>query len=318
MNLDLPGAGRGPGRICYIASLRYRQMSSPADVIPSRLREAAALSAAAVLLAVFLAPDAGAATRKRARRKAPVPTALPRPVDPFRVTFPTADGVALAASYRPAPGGGSAPAVLLLHDFSRERREWSDLFSEWAARGLSTLAVDLRGHGESTRRTAGGTVRLTPRLLSDPNGFPRDVQAACAWLRERASRVGVVGLSTGGNLAVLAAARGWADAAVALSANAGTLARLAGGTLPEPRSTFLVAAVDDPGREASARALDAAGREPKGLVIVPGAAHNLALFQQHPKTRTAALDWMAEQLGAVPPVPATGAPEPPPAAPAAP
>ncbi|MDL1949599.1 hypothetical protein FBQ97_07275 [Acidobacteria bacterium ACD] len=288
--------------------LRKRLPAEVTAVSRPRLQRAAALGAAALLLGALLAPDAGAATKKKKRRKAPTPTAVPRPPDPFKVTFPTSDGVTLAGTFRPSPAGQGAPAVLLLHDFSRERREWADLLPAWAEKGLAALAIDLRGHGESTRRAVGGSVKLVPRLLSDPNGFPRDVEAACAWLRARAPRVGVVGLSAGGNLAVLAAARGWADAAVAVSANAEKLADLSGGTLPEPRSTLLVAAVEDPGREASARALDAAGREPKRLVLVPGAAHNLAVFEQHPDTRAAALDWIAERLGAVPPPAAEPAP----------
>ncbi|MCE7960066.1 MAG: hypothetical protein DYH06_19335, partial [Acidobacteria bacterium ACB2] len=117
-----------------------------------RLQRAAALGAAALLLGALLAPDAGAATKKKKRRKAPTPTAVPRPPDPFKVTFPTSDGVTLAGTFRPSPAGQGAPAVLLLHDFSRERREWADLLPAWAEKGLAALAIDLRGHGESTRR----------------------------------------------------------------------------------------------------------------------------------------------------------------------
>ena len=278
----------------------------------SGLARAAALAAAALLLGLLLASAPGAAASKKKKRpakaKKPTPTAVPRPADPYRVTIDTADGVRLAASYRPVPGLPGAPAVLLLHDFSRDRREWEPMAPEWAARGLATRAIDLRGHGESTRKASGEAVKLSPRLMSDPKGFPRDVEAASAWLRSRSASVGALGLSTGASLAVIAAARGWADAAVAVSATVDRLGDLAGGALPAPRSTLVLAAVDDPGREASARSLDEAGLPPKKLVLLPGAAHNRALLDEHPDARAAAIGWMAERLGAVAPPAPTSTP----------
>ena len=78
---------------------------------------------------------------------------MPRPADPYRVTIPTADGVALAASWRPVEGNAKAPGVLLIHDFSRERRELEPLAQRSSASaGFATLSIDLRAHGESTKK----------------------------------------------------------------------------------------------------------------------------------------------------------------------
>ncbi len=125
--------------------------------------------------------------------------------------------------------------------------------------------------------------------MSDPAGFPRDVEAACTWLRTKAPKVGVVGLSLGGNLAVLATARGWADAAVVISANSERLEPLAGGKPAAPRATLFVASEEAPQRAASAKALLAAAAEPKKLLLVPGSAHNLVLLEEHPEAVEAML-----------------------------
>src|SRR5207244_11866365 len=108
-----------------------------------------------------------------------------------------------------------------------------------------------------------------PRLLSDPEGFPRDVDAACAWLRKKSPKVGVVGLSLGANLAILATASRAADAGVAVSASLDRLSPLLGRRSPAPRATLLPAPETDPGRAEAAKQLAAEGRAP---MRVPGVA----------------------------------------------
>jgi pimeloyl-ACP methyl ester carboxylesterase len=262
------------------------------------LARTAAVTAAVVLFLAALAPLPAAAAKKKPR--GPEPTAVPRPADPNRVTFVTSDGVAIAGTWRPIPGAPQAPAVLLIHDFSRERREWDVLAHDFLVHGLATLAVDLRGHGDSTRKAGGETLRPSPRYLHDPKSLPRDVKAALEWLRERSPAVGALGLSTGANLAVLSTANGWADAAVAVSANAANLRDLAGPLPSRPRKTLVLASLQDPGREASARELDAEGEGPKKLILFPGSAHNLYLLAENLEARREALEWLATRLGAVP------------------
>jgi len=261
---------------------------------------APAAAALAVIVALVLSsgPSAEAASKKK-KRKPPEPTAVPRPPDPNRVTIPTADGVALAGSWRPLVERPTAPAVLLVHDFSRDRRDWDGLYGAFAARGMATLSIDLRAHGESTKKN-GVVLKISPRQMSDPAGFPRDVEAACAWLRTKSPKVGVVGLSLGGNLAVLASARGWADAAVVVSANSERLEPLAGGKPAAARATLFIASEEAPQRAGSAKALLATAAEPKKLLLVPGSAHNLVLLEDHPEAMEAMLDWFVRQLGAAP------------------
>ncbi len=255
------------------------------------------------VLAVGTSLPADAATKKKKSRKKPAPIPeVPRPHDPFEVSFPSSDGVKLVATWKPSPAGPSAPAVLLLHAFSRERREVAGLADELAARGFSTLALDLRGHGESVWK-GGARIGLSPSLQTSHNGFPRDVEAACAWLRPRASRLGVIGLSLSGNLAALATATGWAEAAVAVSANADRFEQLAGTRPKSPQGLLVLASEKDPGRADSARALHALGRPPKSVSLYPGAAHALALLQGEPKAKALAFDWLDARLGPVAPAP---------------
>jgi len=64
-----------------------------------------------------------------------------------RVTFTTPDGVNLACLYRAAasPRG----LVLLVHMMPATKESWGHFAERLAERGWSSLAFDLRGHGES-------------------------------------------------------------------------------------------------------------------------------------------------------------------------
>lgn len=75
------------------------------------------------------------------------------PADSERVMFKTLDGVTLVATYVPGPAG-SDRAVVFLHQLSSNRGEWAPFVT--ALRGkYHVLALDMRGHGESTESDHG-------------------------------------------------------------------------------------------------------------------------------------------------------------------
>src|SRR5262249_36706818 len=57
------------------------------------------------------------------------------------------DGTLLKATYFAAAEPG--PGALLFHQSNRTRKDWDDVAAQLAAAGISTLTVDIRGHGES-------------------------------------------------------------------------------------------------------------------------------------------------------------------------
>jgi dienelactone hydrolase len=114
------------------------------------------------------------------------------------VTFSAPDGTPLKATLYAA--GKPGPAVLLLHMCNTTRVSWEPLGPQLAAAGISALAVDYRGFGES-----GG-----PRFDSMPpqdaqtmvtDKWPGDIDAAYAFLLSQPgvdrTRIGVAGGSCG-------------------------------------------------------------------------------------------------------------------------
>jgi pimeloyl-ACP methyl ester carboxylesterase len=70
-----------------------------------------------------------------------------------RIEFRAADSVRLVADERGEPG---APVVLLLHGGGQTRHAWGATAAVLAARGWRTIAMDLRGHGDSDWPASGG------------------------------------------------------------------------------------------------------------------------------------------------------------------
>jgi len=117
-----------------------------------------------------------------------------------RVSLRAADGTALSAEFWPAPGT-NVPAVVLVHMLTRSSRDWDITAERLHQAGFLVLAIDLRGHGESSGSVDAAT---------DLSAMLQDVVAAIAWVKHRpevaSSRIGIAGASVGANLAIQAAA----------------------------------------------------------------------------------------------------------------
>lgn len=205
--------------------------------------------------------------------------------------------------------GTPAPAALLLHGFSSSKDRMAQAMGRaLLARGVASLALDLPFHGE--RQGADREIPKNPlALVGAWRTAVAESRAATAWLAAQqavdATRIGVVGYSLGGFLALMTAAEEERLRVVALAA---------AGDLPD-RTPYaaLVRGLVDPLR--AARRLD--GRP---LLLVngrrdtttrPAQAERLFAAAAKPKTMKwydgghwpppaaidGAADWMAEQLG---------------------
>jgi pimeloyl-ACP methyl ester carboxylesterase len=121
----------------------------------------------------------------------PTPHGVPDAYDAEKVRLATADGVSLAGWHWPAPG---APGVLLLHGNGASRAMHLRRARWLHGAGFAVLAIDFRGHGEST-----------PRPRSFGWFESRDARAAFDWLKRRqhGASIGIVGVSLGGAAALL-------------------------------------------------------------------------------------------------------------------
>jgi uncharacterized protein len=116
------------------------------------------------------------------------------------VRFPTPDGLQLAAWFIPPDPGGDGATLILLHGARNNRAEMLLQAAMLHQHGYGALLPDFRAHGESE-----GTVSTLGYAEVE------DLRGALAYLQARpevnGERIGVVGNSMGGAVAIRGAAR---------------------------------------------------------------------------------------------------------------
>ena len=112
------------------------------------------------------------------------------------VSFQTEDGWTIGGRY--LPPRKSRPVVIFIHGAAAGKGEWEAFQDTLSRRGIGSLAIDLRGHGDS---------QSGPKGRTDFSGFDesgewtragKDIEAAVAYLSKRgipARRIGYVGAS---------------------------------------------------------------------------------------------------------------------------
>ena len=121
---------------------------------------------------------------------------------PRKIAFKTPDGWTLAADYRPPRKGGMV--MVLAHGVASSKNEWERFAARLSSQGVGSLAVDLRGHGESTKGPKGERDFKDFDATGEWVEAVADLRAAASWLEARgviSARIAFGGASIGANLA---------------------------------------------------------------------------------------------------------------------
>lgn len=225
------------------------------------------------------------------------------PTSPEDIDIETLDGLTIRGTFQAARGAERGPALLLLHQFERDRADFNVVWADLLGAGYSLLAIDFRSHGASDE----AEVPINA-LLSDRDQLRFDVMAALDELQGRPreidpDRVGVVGLSVGGNMALVANHRThgseqvpWGAQAVAtVSARRDRAEDLAGDSSLTLRDGLYIAGADEEIQAEQADELvgiTGGGRE---AMLVPGTdAHGVDLLVEEASVRERVVEWFGE------------------------
>jgi len=137
-----------------------------------------------------------------------------------KVKIVTSDKVEIVANFRPSAGAPSykIPAVVCVPMLGKTKETYDEFTAHLSEIGIASLAIDVRGHGESTM---GGTLRYGSFKPKDWQDCIKDINAAFGWLSNRNDidkrHIGLVGASIGANFVLIIGAREEVSMVVALS-----------------------------------------------------------------------------------------------------
>ena len=207
------------------------------------------------------------------------------------------DGWELVGDLRLPVADGPVPAVLMLNKAAGDRTVYRELAEQLASRGIASLRLDLRGHGESTNlgRFVPGEVPHDP-LIWDSEA---DVIAAHRYLMDLdaidSDRIGMVGGSySGEEMAEAGRLFQYAQAYVELS--------------PGSFTDESIAAIDTSGvpwlfiaskNERHLKEITAAVRaesETVEMIILPGTEHATRILEARPDMAERIAVWLAQRL----------------------
>jgi len=211
----------------------------------------------------------------------------------FPVDLLTVDHIPLKGDYY-RPIAENAPGVILLHGAHRTRADWQLLAWQMMEQGMATLAIDLRGAGES-----GGETGDTNHLA--------DVDAAVGFLRAQAevdpARLLIIGENDGSWWALKYAAehpdiRGVALITPGIRYDEERLKQIMAdyGCRPLFIAVSEHPAIDDENAIMTAKLLDSLAAGPHELVILDDNAWGVGLLMEENGLAARLLAWMQEAL----------------------
>jgi alpha-beta hydrolase superfamily lysophospholipase len=225
---------------------------------------------------------------------------------PEKIVYKTDDDVMIVGDWVTSPT--TMGAVILLHALPDRRQSWAVFQQKLAHRGLASLAIDLRGHGESTRGPEGSVVDYTKFGEDAHVSSMFDVRGAYAWIRTRGIErdlIMPVGASIGANLALLfLSEEPQVPAAGLLSpgeeyhgVNALEVAEL---VLPH-QAVWMAASVNDDkySAESCDTLMAALEVETKIYERLENAGHGMKLFENHQELMGKLADWLRDRILAI-------------------
>jgi pimeloyl-ACP methyl ester carboxylesterase len=120
-----------------------------------------------------------------------------------RIEYTTDDGIKIVGSWVTAPT--TVGAAILVHAYPNTKESWGAFQIVLSKRGIASLAIDLRGHGESIQTDEGRTLDYRAFTDEETLSSMNDLRGAYDWIRRRGidrEAIVFIGASIGANLSL--------------------------------------------------------------------------------------------------------------------
>jgi len=215
---------------------------------------------------------------------------------PYSVTLITEDGFSLVATLY-VPAAKAPPGIILIHRYGGNRKLWEHIAQILQQRGILVLALDLRGHGDSSTRQ-GESIHYRQLPEDGWNDALQDVRAAKKMLLEKGANPDNLAVGGEGLGAALALhytledpdMQGVIMISPGLESNG--IANEAAIKQLTDCPTLLIASEGDAYAATSATALNQAAPVYSELRTWSGGAHGVDVFAAHPEAIEFMLQWL--------------------------
>jgi alpha-beta hydrolase superfamily lysophospholipase len=220
-----------------------------------------------------------------------------------KIRLRTSDDIVLLANWNAATT--TLGAVILAHMYPATKESWAPFQDVLAKRGLASLAVDLRGHGESTKAVEGQTLDYRKFTDAEHLSSMEDLRAAYEWISTRGietNKIAVAGASVGANLALrLLAENPLIPAALLLSPGLNYHGVTTGDVVPFVNPHQAVQMIvsrgdDDESVRAADQILALLAVEMKGVKKLSNAGHGTRMFEGDAALMGEAADWLRDRI----------------------
>ncbi|EKD33044.1 MAG: Alpha/beta hydrolase fold protein [uncultured bacterium] len=212
-----------------------------------------------------------------------------------RVILTTTDHIKIIGDYYETPGANKF--AILLHMMPATKESWKVFAEKLSKAGFSALAIDERGHGESTMD---GTLDYRRFGDEEQQAKIHDVEAAFEFLKSKGASESVtilVGASIGANLTIqFLAEHSGVLSGVAMSPGLDYRGVKTDGFIRQlgPSQRIMLVASDDDDRDsaASTHELHSLNLAQTVLVEKTGAGHGTTMFERDPGLMDEVIEWL--------------------------
>ena len=220
-----------------------------------------------------------------------------------KIDIVTDDGIKISGSWVTAPT--TIGAAVLVHSFPLTKESWGSFQRVLARRGIASLAIDLRGHGESNKTENGAEIDYRSFKDDEHVSSVSDLGAAYAWIRTRGidrERIAFVGASIGANLCLrFIANEPTVPVGVLLSPGTvyhGVATMDVIDAIAPHQAMYVIASSedDDDSVEASAAIIDALEVDTKVFKKLKQAGHGTAMLEGDEALMAEIADWIRDRI----------------------
>ncbi len=221
---------------------------------------------------------------------------------PETISYKTLDNVFIKGDWSPSPT--TIGVVILLHMMPLDRKSWSAFQQVLLKHRIASLAIDFRGHGESTKTEEGVILDYKKFTDEDHHKYMYDVSGALDWLESKKyskDQIMLVGASFGASIALwmLQEEPGLSGAVLLSPGNYRGIDAVEKAEYTKHHQAIWASGSDsdDPeSYEVAEKIIEASGASRKQFVPYKNAGHGIHLFIADPDLMENLATWIEESF----------------------